>query len=61
VAVGAVCGNLAGMGMIELTGWALSTGVGYGPLFLLSAVAYLAATGWIHLMVPVVRVDASAP
>lgn len=55
VAVGAVCGNLAGMGMIELTGWALATGLGYGPLFLLSAGAYVVATGWIHLLVPVVR------
>ena len=52
VAVGAVCGNLAGMGMIELTGWSLSTGV-----FALSASAYLLATGWIQLWVPVIRVD----
>lgn len=60
VAVGAVCGNLAGMGMIELTGWALTSGAGYGPLFVLSAVAYLVATAWIHVLVPVVQVDASA-
>jgi ACS family hexuronate transporter-like MFS transporter len=61
VAVGAVCGNLAGMGMIELTGWALTSGAGYGPLFLLSAVAYLVATAWIHVMVPVVRVQGEEP
>ena len=56
IAVGAVTGNLAGMGMIELTGWTLATGVGYAPLFALSAVAYLLATGWIQLLVPVIRV-----
>jgi len=57
VAVGAVCGNLAGMGMIELTGWALTSGVGYWPMFALSASAYLLATGWIQLLVPVIRVE----
>jgi ACS family hexuronate transporter-like MFS transporter len=56
VAVGAVCGNLAGMGMIELTGWSLTSGVGYWPMFALSASAYLLATGWIQLLVPVIRV-----
>jgi len=55
IAVGAVCGNLAGMGMIELTGWSLTQGFGYRPLFLLSAVAYLLATGWIQAWVPVVQ------
>lgn len=55
VAIGAVCGNLAGMGMIELAGWSLAGGVGYWPMFALSAAAYVLATGWIHLLVPVLR------
>ena len=55
IAVGAVCGNLAGMGMIELTGWSLAQGFSYRPLFLLSAVAYLLATGWVHVMVPKIQ------
>ena len=55
IAVGAVCGNVAGMGMIELTGWSLTRGFGYQPLFLESAVAYLLATGWIHVLMPTIR------
>jgi len=54
VAAGAVVGNLAGMGMIEFTGWSLTTGVGYWPMFAISASAYLLATAWIHLLVPVI-------
>jgi ACS family hexuronate transporter-like MFS transporter len=54
VAAGAVVGNLAGMGMIEFTGWSLTAGVGYWPMFAISASAYLLATGWIHLLVPVI-------
>jgi ACS family hexuronate transporter-like MFS transporter len=54
VAAGAVVGNLAGMGIIEFTGWALTSGVGYWPMFALSASAYLLAAGWIHLLVPVI-------
>ena len=55
IAVGAVCGNVAGMGMIEFTGWSLTRGFGYLPLFLLSAMAYVLATGWIHALVPEIR------
>ena len=55
IAVGAVCGNVAGMGMIELTGWSLTRGFGYHPLFVLSAAAYVLATGWIHVCVPVIQ------
>jgi ACS family hexuronate transporter-like MFS transporter len=54
VATGAVVGNLAGMGMIEFTGWSLTAGVGYWPMFAMSASAYLLATAWIHLLVPVI-------
>ena len=55
MAAGAVAGNLTGLGIIEMTGWALDTGVGYWPMFAISAGAYLAATLWIHLVLPVIR------
>ena len=45
-------GNLSGAGMLEFAGWALDAGLGYTPMFLMSASAYLLALGWIHLMQP---------
>jgi MFS transporter, ACS family, hexuronate transporter len=55
MAAGAVAGNLTGLGIIELTGWALDTGVGYWPMFAIAAGAYLAALLLIHLVLPVIR------
>jgi ACS family hexuronate transporter-like MFS transporter len=55
MAVGAVFGNLTGMAMIEFTGWSLTHDVGYWPMFAISASAYLLATIWIHVLVPVIR------
>ena len=55
MAAGAVAGNLTGLGIIEMTGWALDTGVGYWPMFAISAGAYLAALLLIHLILPVIR------
>jgi MFS transporter, ACS family, hexuronate transporter len=55
IAVGAVFGNLTGMGIIELTGWSLKEGIGYWPMFAMAACAYLLATLWIHIMIPVIR------
>ena len=52
MSIGAIAGNLAGFGIQEATGRLLSHGYGYQPLFLVAAVAYLAALGWIHLLVP---------
>lgn len=52
IAMGALAGNLAGAAMLEFTGWALDSGLGYTPMFLMSASAYLLALGWIHLMQP---------
>lgn len=52
MAIGAIAGNIAGFGIQEATGALLTSGVGYAPLFLAAAVAYLTALGWIHLMVP---------
>ncbi len=52
IAIGALAGNLSGAGMLEFTGWALDHGLGYTPMFLMSASAYLLALGWIHMMQP---------
>ena len=51
MAFGAICGNLTGMGIIEFTGWSLTNGVGYWPMFAVASSAYLLATGWVHLLV----------
>ena len=56
IALGAVAGNLAGIGIIELTGWSLSSGIGYWPMFAICAVAYMAALAWIHILLAVIRV-----
>lgn len=52
ISMGAVAGNLAGMGIIELAGWSLANGHGYAPMFAICGSAYLLALGWIHLIVP---------
>ncbi len=55
MAAGAVAGNLTGLGMNELTGWSLDAGVGYWPMFAIAAAGYLAATLWVHVLLPVIR------
>jgi ACS family hexuronate transporter-like MFS transporter len=57
IALGAVAGNLSGAAIIELAGWSLTRGVGYWPMFAICSVAYLAATAWVHLLLPVIRVE----
>ena len=52
MAIGAVAGNLAGFGIQEATGWLLTGGYGYAPLFYGASIAYLLALAWIHLLVP---------
>lgn len=52
MAMGAIAGNLAGFGIQEATGWLLTNGYGYAPLFYGASVAYLAALGVIHILVP---------
>jgi ACS family hexuronate transporter-like MFS transporter len=52
ISMGAVAGNIAGMGIIELAGWSLAGGHGYTPLFVICGSAYLLALGWIHLLLP---------
>ena len=52
MAMGAIAGNLAGFGIQETTGWLLTNGYGYTPLFFVAAGAYLTALLVIHLLVP---------
>jgi ACS family hexuronate transporter-like MFS transporter len=49
---GALCGNLAGMGILLLAGELLTRGYGYAPLLAVAAISYLLAIGWIQLLLP---------
>jgi ACS family hexuronate transporter-like MFS transporter len=51
----ALCGNLAGMGILYLAGELLMRGYGYRPLFAIAACSYLLGVGWIQLLMP--RID----
>ncbi|MFZ4381008.1 MAG: MFS transporter [Sandarakinorhabdus sp.] len=55
LALGGIAGNLTGTGIIELTGWSLTNGIGYWPMFAIAAGAYLTALLFIHLMQPEIR------
>ena len=52
MAIGAIAGNLAAVGIHGATGWLLTNGYGYAPLFYGASIAYLLALAWIHLLVP---------
>lgn len=52
ISIGALCGNLAGMVILQVAGWVLGAGYGYGPLLTLAAVSYLAGVGWVQLLLP---------
>lgn len=60
MSVGAIAGNLAGVGIQEITGKLLESGIGYAPLLYGAALAYLLALGWIQYWVPVIRPVAEA-
>jgi len=49
---GALCGNLAGMGIVFLAGEILSAGLGYAPLLVIAACSYLAALAWLQAWLP---------
>jgi ACS family hexuronate transporter-like MFS transporter len=48
----ALFGNLAGMSILATVGFSLSHGGDYPPFFLLIAISYLMAVGWIQLWLP---------
>ncbi len=52
IALGAIAGNLSGTAIIELAGWLLDNGHGYGPLFAICGSAYLVALAFIQLIQP---------
>ncbi|MBJ6123227.1 MFS transporter [Sphingomonas mollis] len=51
-AFGSFCGNVGGIGIAKVAGLTLAAGLGYLPLLLFASVAYLAALGWIQLLLP---------
>ena len=55
IAAGAVGGNLSGAAMNELAGWSMTHGHGYWPMFVVCGASYLAATLWVHLLLPEIR------
>lgn len=57
--IGALVGNLGGMSVLYLAGVLLSDGIGYAPLFLFAAISYLLAFGWLHLLLPRLRMPAT--
>lgn len=59
IAVGAIAGNISGTAMIEFTGWSLTNGLGYAPMFVISGGAYLAALLLIQLILP--RLELAEP
>jgi MFS transporter, ACS family, hexuronate transporter len=55
ISIGALCGNLAGMGILRVAGEAVGSQGGYGLLFGFTAVAYLLALAWIHCLLPATK------
>lgn len=53
--LGALSGNLAGMAILAVAGYAFAHGSGYLPFLALVACAYLLALGWLHLLAPRLR------
>jgi ACS family hexuronate transporter-like MFS transporter len=59
IALGAFFGNLSGMVILQVAGWTLDHGYGYGPLLAWASVSYLLGVGWVQLVLP--RITAAAP
>lgn len=51
-AFGSFSGNVGGIVIAKVAGLLLTAGLGYLPLLLFASVAYLAALGWIQLLLP---------
>jgi MFS transporter, ACS family, hexuronate transporter len=52
ISIGALCGNLAGMVILQAAGWVLGSGLGYAPLLAWASISYLLGVGWIQLLLP---------
>lgn len=52
VSVAALCGNLSGMLILQIAGWSLGAGHGYGALLGFASVSYVLAAVWIQLLLP---------
>lgn len=52
VSIGAFCGNMSGMLMLQFTGWVLTHHNTYLPMFVVSASVYLVAVTVLHILVP---------
>jgi ACS family hexuronate transporter-like MFS transporter len=52
IGIGALFGNLAGMGVLQLAGKVIGPGHGYGLLFGLCSIWYLLGLIWIHFVLP---------
>lgn len=52
IGIGALFGNLAGMGVLQLAGKVIGPGHGYGLLFGLCSIWYLLGLIWIHVILP---------
>jgi ACS family hexuronate transporter-like MFS transporter len=52
IGIGALFGNLAGMGVLQLAGKVIGPGHGYGLLFGMCSVWYLLGLIWIHFVLP---------
>ncbi len=52
VSIGAFCGNIAGMLILQAAGLVLGAGYGYGPLLALASVSYMLGAAWIQLLLP---------
>ena len=50
--LGALFGNLAGMGIVALAGFILQAKLGYAPLVGIAGLSYLAGAGWLWMMLP---------
>ena len=62
IGVGALMGNLAGLAMLEITGWVLERTGSYWPMFVYCASAYLAGLLLIQILVPNIKShDAEQP
>jgi ACS family hexuronate transporter-like MFS transporter len=59
ISIGALCGNLAGMVILQAAGWVLGSGFGYAPLLAWASISYLLGVGWVQLLVP--RIVAAEP